>query len=96
MSDDAGTPLSVSASERWLARLAFFAAGAVVLLLVIDGLSSIAVLVVGVLGLMLTLAGLWWFLSHRGLVRWLSAALAVASPTVATVYERLGLVTVGE
>jgi diacylglycerol kinase family enzyme len=85
VADDAGIRLPVAASHRWLARLAFFAAGAAVLLLVIDGLSSIAVLVVGVLGLMLTLAGLWWFLSHRGLVRWLSATLAVASPTVVVV-----------
>jgi len=82
VADDAGTPLPVTASHRWLARLAFFAAALLVLVLLFGGLSSIAVLLVGVLGLMLTLAGLWWFLSNRGLVRWLSAALAVASPTV--------------
>jgi diacylglycerol kinase family enzyme len=77
--------MTVTASERWLARLAYISALAAVLLLVIGGRSSLAVLTVGVLGLMLTLAGVWWFLSRRGLVRWLSAILAVASPAVVIV-----------
>ena len=84
-SDDAGVPMTVTASERWLARLAYISALAAVLLLVIGGRSSLAVLTVGVLGLMLTLAGAWWFLSRRGVLRWLSAVLAVASPTVVIV-----------
>jgi diacylglycerol kinase family enzyme len=70
----------VPASQRWLARLAFVAAFAAFLVLVIGGRSSIAVLTVGVLGLALTLAGAWWFLSKRGVVRWLAAVLALASP----------------
>jgi diacylglycerol kinase family enzyme len=70
----------VSASQHWLARLAFVSAFAAVVVLVIGGRSSIAVLTVGVLGLGLTLAGAWWFLSKRGVLRWLAAALAVASP----------------
>ena len=84
-SDDAGVPMTVTASERWLARLAYVSAAAAVLLLVIGGRSSLAVLTVGVLGLMLTLAGAWWFLSRRGVLRWLSAVLAVATPTVVIV-----------
>jgi diacylglycerol kinase family enzyme len=68
------------ASQRWFARLAFISAFAAVVVLVIGGRSSIAVLTVGVLGLGLTLAGAWWFLSKRGVLRWLAAALAVASP----------------
>jgi diacylglycerol kinase family enzyme len=72
----------VTASQRWLARLAYLAAFAAVLMLVIGGRSSLAVLIVGVLGLGLTLAGVWWFLSNRGPVRWLSAAVALASPIV--------------
>jgi diacylglycerol kinase family enzyme len=75
----------VTASQRWLARLAYVAAFAAVLVLVIGGRSSVAVLAVGLLGLGLTLAGVWWFLSNRGVVRWLSAALAVASPIVVIV-----------
>jgi diacylglycerol kinase family enzyme len=70
----------VSASQHWLARLAFVSAFAAVVVLVIGGRSSVAVLTVGVLGLGLTLAGAWWFLSKRGVLRWLAAALAVASP----------------
>jgi len=79
------TPTTVTASGRWLARLAYVAAFAAVLLLLVGGRSSLAVLAVGVLGLMLTLAGAWWFLSRRGPVRWLSAALAVAAPTAVIV-----------
>ena len=85
MTDEAGVQMTVTASERWLARFAFISAVAAVLLLVIGGRSSLAVLSVAVLGLMLTLAGVWWFLSRRGVLRWLSAVLAVASPTVVIV-----------
>ena len=82
MADNA---IPVTASQRWLARLAYVAAAAAVLVLVIGGRASLAVLTVGVLGLGLTLAGVWWFLSNRGVLRWLSAALAVASPIVVVV-----------
>lgn len=85
MTDDEGVPATVTAPQRWLARLAYVAALAAVLLLLLGGRSSLAVLAVGVLGLMFTLAGVWWFLSRRGLVRWLAAVLAVASPTVVIV-----------
>jgi diacylglycerol kinase family enzyme len=78
--------MTVTASQRWLARLAYVAAFAAVLMLVIGGRSSVAVLTVGVLGLGLMLAGVWWFLGNRGPVRWLSAALAVASPIVVIVF----------
>ena len=79
MADNA---IPVTAAQRWLARLAYVAASAAVLVLVIGGRSSVSVLVVGVLGLGLALAGAWWFLSNRGPVRWLAAALALASPIV--------------
>jgi diacylglycerol kinase family enzyme len=72
----------VTARARWLARLAYLAGFAAVLVLVIGGRASLAVVAVGVLGLALTLAGIWWFLSNRGMVRWLAATLAVASPFV--------------
>jgi diacylglycerol kinase family enzyme len=77
--------MTVAPSQRWLARLAYLAAFAAVLVLVIGGRASLAVVTVGVLGLALTLAGIWWFLSNRGALRWLAAALAVASPIVVVV-----------
>lgn len=66
--------------ERWLARLAFLAAAGAVVVLLAGGRGSLAVLAVGVLGLALTLAGGWWFLSRRGVVRWIGASLVVAAP----------------
>ena len=85
MARDGAVLMTVTGSQRWLARLAYVAAFAAVLLLVIGGRSSLAVVVVGVLGILLTLAGVWWFLSHRGPVRWVSAVLVVASPIVVIV-----------
>ena len=83
MADNA---IPVTAAQRWLARLAYVAAFSAVLALVIGGRKSLAVLTVGVLGLGLTLAGAWWFLSNRGPLRWLAAALAVVSPIVVIVF----------
>ncbi|MCX5215128.1 diacylglycerol kinase family protein [Kitasatospora sp. NBC_00240] len=76
----------VTAAQRWLARLACAAALGVVVLLLLGGLTSLAVLLVGVLGLAATLAALWWFLSNRGPLRWACAVVAVAVPVAVTVY----------
>lgn len=72
--------------ERWLARGAFVAAAGAVVVLLAGGRGSLAVLAVGVLGLALALAGVWWFLSNRGVVRWLAAALVVAAPVAVLVF----------
>ena len=88
-----GTLARVTGGQRWLARLAFAAAlaGAVVLLLA-GGLKSITALLLGAAGLALTCAAAWWFLAHRGLVRWLAAAVLVAAPVaVIVVYVATGL-----
>ena len=82
------------ARRRWLARLAFVAAAAaiVVLLAVAGGARSIALVVVGVAGIAAGLVGVWWFLVHRGALRWLAAVVAIAAPvTVAVLYIRAGL-----
>ena len=71
---------SFAPAERWLARLAFLLALAAVVVLVVAGLSKPGALLLGVAGLALTLAALWWFLSQRGTRRWLAAAVAVAVP----------------
>jgi hypothetical protein len=76
----------VGASERWLARLAYLLALAAVVVLLVGGVTkSIGVLLVGVVGLAATLVGGWWFLSNRGVVRWLGALVAVAAPVAVVV-----------
>jgi diacylglycerol kinase family enzyme len=77
---DVGVREPVTAAQRWLARLALLAALAAIVVLVIGGAKSVGVLVAGVVGLGLTFAGVWWFLSNRGLLRWVGAVVAVAAP----------------
>jgi hypothetical protein len=80
-------PGRASVAQRWLARLALVAAAAAVLvpLAAIGFRASLAVAVTGVVGLALTAAGLWWALTHKGLVRWLAVAVAVLAPLVVLV-----------
>jgi diacylglycerol kinase family enzyme len=78
-SDAARVPPSV----RWLARLAIVATAAAVCVVVAAGTRGIAVLLVGVIAVCAVLAGGWWFIAHRGLVRLLGAALVVAVPVAA-------------
>jgi diacylglycerol kinase family enzyme len=90
-------PGRATVAQRWLARLALVAAAAAVLvpLLAIGFRASLAVTVTGVVGLALTAAGLWWALTHKGLVRWLAAAVAVLAPLVVLVlYTSRGLLWV--
>ncbi|MFF5297360.1 diacylglycerol/lipid kinase family protein [Paractinoplanes globisporus] len=85
----------VPAGRRWLARLAFLtAAVAIVLLLAAAGVrASVALLLVSALGMAIMLAAAWSFLTHRGVVRWASALVAVAAPvTVAIWYARESLI----
>ena len=76
-----------TAAQRWLARLALVAAAAAVLvpLAAIGFRASLAVVITGVVGLALTAAGVWWALTHKGLVRWLSVTVAVLAPLVVLV-----------
>jgi diacylglycerol kinase family enzyme len=88
-----GTPAPVTQGQRWLARLAFAAAlAAVVVLLLAGGLKSVAALLLGFAGLAIICAAAWWFLAHRGIGRWLAAALLVAAPlAVIVMYIAVGL-----
>jgi diacylglycerol kinase family enzyme len=91
---DQETPGTATVAQRWLARLALVAAAAAVLVPpVVAGLrQSIALVLVGLAGLALTLAGAWWALTNKGLVRGLAVALAVAAPvTVLVLYTRARL-----
>src|SRR6516165_7333602 len=70
-------------SQRWLARLSFVLAGlAIVLLLVVAGLKSLAMLAVAVAAAAVSLAAAYVFLSRRGVVRWLSFGIFVLAPIV--------------
>ncbi|MDX8141751.1 diacylglycerol kinase family protein [Lentzea sp. BCCO 10_0061] len=73
--------------QRWAARLAFLAAGtAVVVVLVAAGVrAGVGLVLVGATGTALALAGAWWFLAHRGLVRWLAGVLVVFVPLIVVV-----------
>ena len=91
--DAPGTPAPVTRGQRWLARLAFAAAlAAVVVLLLAGGLKSLTALLLGIAGLAIVCAAAWWFLAHRGVGRWLAAVLLVAAPVaVIVVYVAAGL-----
>jgi diacylglycerol kinase family enzyme len=68
-------------SVRWLARAAFalmFAAAAV--LIGFADLASLAMVAVGAVGVCLMLAGGYWFLAHRGVVRWLAFGVMILAP----------------
>jgi diacylglycerol kinase family enzyme len=88
------TPGRATVAQRWLARLALVAAAAAVLVppLVAGFRQSLALVLIGLAGLALTLAGAWWALTNKGLVRGLAIALAVVAPlTVLVLYTRARL-----
>jgi diacylglycerol kinase family enzyme len=80
-------PGRATVTQRWLARLALVTAAAAVLvpLAAIGFRASVALVLVGVVGLALTAAGIWWALTHKGLVRWLATPVAVLAPLVVLV-----------
>jgi diacylglycerol kinase family enzyme len=67
--------------QRWLARLSLAFAGlAVVIVVVFAGLKSVVMLAVGLGAAAVALAAVFFFLSRRGVRRWLSLAVFVAAP----------------
>ena len=87
-------PGDATVTQRWLARLALVAAAAAVLVppLVAGLRQSLGLVLVGLAGLALTAAAVWWALAHKGLVRALAVVLAVAAPlTVLLLYTRARL-----
>jgi diacylglycerol kinase family enzyme len=83
----------VSRGQRWLARLAFAAAAAAVVVILLSGaLKSVTALLVGFAGLAIICSAAWWFLAHRGVVRWLAGVVLTAAPVaVIVVYVTAGL-----
>ena len=88
-----GAPTDATRRQRWLARLAFAAAFATVVVVLVSGaLRSVTALLAGFAGLAIACAAAWWFLAHRGVVRWLACAVLVAAPVaVIVVYVAAGL-----
>jgi diacylglycerol kinase family enzyme len=88
-----GAPAHATRRQRWLARLAFAAAFAAVVVVLLSGaLKSITALLLGLAGLAITCAAAWWFLANRGVVRWLAAAVLVVAPVaLIVVYVAAGL-----
>jgi diacylglycerol kinase family enzyme len=73
--------LTSTPGQRWLARLSFVLAGlAIVILLVFAGLKSLAMVAVGLAAAAVGLVAAYFFLSRRGIRRWLALAIFVAAP----------------
>src|SRR6185369_13706732 len=67
--------------QHWLARLSFLFVGlAVVFVAVFAELKSLTMLAVGLVGAAVSLAAAYFFLSRRGVWRWLSLAVFVLTP----------------
>jgi diacylglycerol kinase family enzyme len=82
--------------QRWLARLSFvLAAAAIVILGVFAGLRSLPMLAVGLAAAVVSLAAAFFFLSRRGILRWLSLAVFALAPiAVIVVYAFRGVLWV--
>jgi hypothetical protein len=68
-------------SKRWMARLSLvlmLAAAAV--LIGFAGLRSLALVGIGAFGVCAVVAGGYWFLANRGVLRWLALALVILAP----------------
>jgi len=67
--------------QHWLARLSFLFVGlAVAFVAVFAELKSLTMLAVGLVGAVVSLAAAYFFLSRRGVWRWLSLAVFVLTP----------------
>ena len=70
-------------TRRWLARASFaLMLAAVTLLLAVAGWRSLALVAFAVISVCAVLAGGYWFLANRGLLRWLALVLVIAAPVV--------------
>ena len=88
--------LQSTPGQRWLARLSFVLAGAAIVILgVFAGLRSLSMLAVGLAAAAVSLASAFFFLSRRGLWRWLSLAVFALAPiAVIVVYAFRGVLWV--
>ncbi|MEU6284784.1 diacylglycerol kinase family protein [Streptomyces sp. NPDC047028] len=89
----AGPPAAGVRTAVWTARASLLALlGCVLVPLVTAGLRGVLWLLLGVAGLALASAGIWWTLAHTGILRAVGAVLAVAAPlTVLGLYAAHGM-----
>ena len=74
-------------SKRWLARLSFVLAGAaIVILALFAGLKGLAILAVALAAAVVSLVSAFFFLSRRGILRWLSLVVFALAPIAVIVY----------
>ncbi|MFZ2177728.1 MAG: diacylglycerol kinase, partial [Rhodococcus sp. (in: high G+C Gram-positive bacteria)] len=71
-------------ARRWWARVAFaFAVGAAAVPVLFAGvLGTLALFLVGTGGVVVTVAALYWFLTRRGVFRWISLGVAIVAPII--------------
>ena len=82
-----------SSKQSWLARAAFAALVlAVAVLLIFAGLKALTMLILGIGGVVVCVVAVYWFLTTRGFLRWISLAVVVLTPIVVLTFlvrERL-------
>jgi diacylglycerol kinase family enzyme len=83
-------------TRHWLARLSLLLiAGAVTVLIEFAGWHSFGLIGFTVLGVCVSIAGAYWFLARRGILRWAALALAIAAPIgIAVLFARHNLLWV--
>ena len=70
-------------ARRWLARASFaLMLAAVALLLAVAGWRSLALVGFAVVGVCAVVAGGYWFLANRGVLRWMALVLVAAAPVL--------------
>ncbi|MFE5712438.1 diacylglycerol/lipid kinase family protein [Streptomyces sp. NPDC056501] len=86
----ASGPGEPTESARQLARWALAAAAGAVVALLTALTGGILILLTGIVGLVASAMGIWWFLAHRGPVRVFGAILAVGAPLAVLVLYVVG------
>jgi hypothetical protein len=70
-------------TRRWLARAPFaLILAAVVLVFAVAGWRSLTLVAFAAIGVCAVLAGGYWFLANRGVLRWIALALVIAAPVL--------------
>jgi diacylglycerol kinase family enzyme len=68
-------------NARWLARLALvLVLASAAILIGFAELAGLAMVVIGAISVAVIVVGAYWFLAHRGLVRWIALAVVILTP----------------